>query len=47
MFASALAKSNVYTEWAPAKWGDTGRPELVFSYFVSLAKKISNLISYK
>lgn len=47
MMASAMTKLNVYTEWAPAKWGDTGRPELVFSYFVSLSKKISNSITYK
>ena len=47
MMASAISNLNVYTEWTPPKWGDTGRPEFVFSYFVSFAKKISNSISYR
>lgn len=47
MMASAMTNLNVYTEWTPAKWGVSGRPELVFSYFVSFAKKISNSIAYK
>ena len=45
--ASLFGGMPLHVEWADAKWGDTGRPEWTFAYFVSIAKKITNNLSYK
>ena len=36
-----------HIEWADARWGETGRPERTFAYFVSIAKKITTNLTYK
>lgn len=47
MMAGAMSGLNIYSQWNTARFGDTGRPDLVFSYSVSFAKKISNNIKYR
>lgn len=47
MGASMIGGMAFHIEWAIAKWGATGRPELTFAYFVSIAKNVCNNLTYK